>query len=148
MASCLNSGGALRTINDFESMRRLALESGLEDGEFDGTVRAYGYYIGQELAGCVAMKRSSDTYLVDWLAVRAQDRGKGIGRLLVEKVAEDAKEEGAERLWAIARTPEFFMHMGFAPSSQDVSPVLSFENCRRCPQFNNTCAPKIVTKAL
>ncbi|UCE45526.1 MAG: GNAT family N-acetyltransferase [Methanobacteriota archaeon] len=148
MASHLPSDGMMKAIDDFESMRTLALESGLDDGEFDGTVRAYGYFIGKELAGCVAMKRSRGTYSVEWLAVRAQDRGKGIGRLLVEKVAEDAREDGAGHLWAIARTPEFFMHMGFTSSSQEISPVLSFENCRRCPQFNNTCSPKIVTKAL
>lgn len=148
MTQCGASEGVLRRTEDYEAVRRLAVGSGLEDGEFDKIVCAYGYFIDDELVGCAAMKRSEDTYSVEWLAVREQDRGRGLGRLLVEKVAADAKENGAEELWALARAPEFFLSIGFTLSSLENSPGPTFEVCRKCSQFNIMCFPKIVMKAL
>lgn len=148
MTPCGAPEGVLRRTEDHEAVRRLALDSGLEDGEFDKVVCAYGYFIDDELVGCAAMKRSEGTYSVEWLAVREQDRGRGLGRLLVEKVAADAKEDGAEELWALARAPDFFLRIGFTLCSQEDSPGPTFEVCKKCSQFNITCLPKIVMKAL
>ncbi|UCE81143.1 MAG: GNAT family N-acetyltransferase [Methanobacteriota archaeon] len=140
--------GILRTTEDYESVRRLALDSGLEDGRFDGIIRVYGYYIGEELVGCVALKLSRGEYSVEWLAVRERDRGKGFGRKLVERVVADAKEQGAKELWALARTPGFFLHMGFVVSPEGNQRGPTVETCRKCPQFNVTCSPKVVAMAL
>ena len=140
--------GVLRKTEDYQSVRHLALEAGLEDGDFEGITSVYGYYIANELAGCVALKDSGNACSVEWLAVRRQHRGKGIGRMLVDKIASDARRSGAKQLWALARTPDFFFHIGFAESSLEASPGPTFDNCRRCDQFRTTCSPKIVVKAL
>ena len=140
--------GVIRETRDHQSVRRVALEAGLEDGDFEGIISVYGYYIGDELAGCVALKGSGMACSVEWLAVRRQHRGKGIGRMLVDRIASDARRSGAKQLWALARTPDFFIHIGFVEGSLEASPGPSLDNCRRCDQFRTTCSPKIVVKAL
>ena len=52
-----------------------------------------------ELAGCVALHRLDDrTCEMKRLYVRARFRGKGLGRVLAERVVADAREIGYKRL--------------------------------------------------
>lgn len=138
----------LRKTDDLDAVRNLALRSGLEDGTFEGVVAAYGWFIGEELAGCVALKRDGDRYSVEWLAVAEGLRRKGVGRMLVERVEADARTRGAERIWALARAPRFFESIGFrvATSSESGGPTMS--NCLLCSQYQRTCFPAVVVKQL
>jgi N-acetylglutamate synthase-like GNAT family acetyltransferase len=138
----------LRKTEDFEAIRKLALESGLEDGRFDNIVCAFALFIEDEIVGCAAMKVVDDTYSVEWLAVKEEPRGKGLGKSLVDAVAGEAEKSGAHKLWALARAPDFFLSVGFSMSSQEESPGPSFEGCRKCHQYNVSCFPRIVVKAL
>ena len=140
--------GVLRKTDDYESVRSLALGAGLEDGSFEGIASVYGYYIDDELAGCAALKESDRVCSVEWLAVRRQDRCKGIGKMLVDRIASDALENGAGQLWALARAPEFFLHIGFEEGSQEDFPGPGLRTCMKCSQFRATCFPKIMVKTL
>lgn len=138
----------LRLTTDHDSIRRLALEAGLEDGGFDDIIGAYGLFEGSSLRACVALRRVRDVFSVEWLAVERGLRRKGIGRRLVLRVAEDAKSLGAKELWALARAPEFFLRVGFVLSSEDESPGPTYAGCAKCPQYRKTCHPKIVALRL
>ncbi|MDH3365992.1 MAG: GNAT family N-acetyltransferase [Thermoplasmata archaeon] len=138
----------LRKTDNFEAIRRLSLESGLEDGEFENIVCAYGYFIDGEIVGCVAMKRVDDAHSVEWLAVKEEQRGKGLGQSLVAAVAVEAERSGARELWALARVPEFFLRIGFMISSPEESPGPTFEGCGKCGQYKISCFPKVVVKVL
>lgn len=136
--------GEVRVTEDHGTIRRLALEAGLEDGTFDDIVRAYGYFVNDEMAGTIAVKRVGDVFSAEWLSVRSDLRGKGIGKDLVRTVAEHARGAGARRLWALARAPDFFLRIGFTLSSPEESPGPTFASCARCGQYNRSCFPKIV----
>ncbi len=148
----MNSGpdvpGRLSETDDHEAIRALALRSGLEDGNFEDIVSAYGFYMADELVACAALKRVGDTFSVEWLSVDEQHRKTGIGRTMVDRVAAEAKALGATRLWALARAPEFFEHIGFRRSSPEASPGPTFAGCAKCSQYDVTCFPKIVVKDL
>ncbi len=146
-ADCLEPA-ILRKTDDFNGIRMLALESGLEDGTFDNIVCAFGYFIENRLVGCVAMKLVEGTCSVEWLAVKKEHRGRGLGKSLVSKVAREAKKTGAKNLWALARAPDFFLSIGFTMSSPEESPGPTFDGCRKCRQYNVTCFPRIVVSAL
>lgn len=138
----------VRKTDDYDSIKALALRSGLEDGTFHSVITAYGYYIGDTLFGCAALKREGDRYAVEWLAVDEQLRGKGIGQMLVRKIEAEARMRGADRIWALARVPRFFESIGFRVASSDESggPVMS--NCLLCSQYQKICFPAIVVKNL
>jgi len=133
---------------DHEAIRKLALEAGLEDGSFDNVISSYGVFEKGNLRACAALKRAGDVFSVEWLAVSEGLRGQGIGRELVMTVADEARCQGATDLWALARAPDFFLHIGFRPSSESESPGPTFSGCAKCPQYRKTCSPRIVTLRL
>jgi N-acetylglutamate synthase-like GNAT family acetyltransferase len=138
----------LKKTDDFEAIRKLALESGLEDGKFDNIVSAFGQFIDDELVGCAAMKLVDGTHSVEWLAVKEEHRRKGLGQSLVDAVAAEAKKSGARRLWALARAPDFFLTIGFSISPPEESPGPTFKGCMKCSQYNVSCFPRIVVRTL
>jgi N-acetylglutamate synthase-like GNAT family acetyltransferase len=143
-------GGApiLRKTEDYDAVRALSLRSGLEDGTFEGVMLAYGYFIGDELFGCAALKKDGDRYAVEWLAVSEPMRGKGIGSMLVGKVEAEARMRGASRLWALARAPRFFEGLGFRVATSDESGGPTMSNCLLCSQYQRSCFPAVVVKEL
>ena len=142
------NGLELRPTNDYEAIRRLALASGLDDGTFQRTVAAFGYYLFDDLVGCASLNRDGERYSVDWLAVAERMRGKGLGDGLVGMIAKEAKRRGANRLWALARAPEFFKRIGFRRIAADdgIGPELA--NCLICRQYQKSCFPAIMIKDL
>ena len=142
------NGLELRITNDYEAIRRLALASGLEDGTFQRTVVAFGYYLFDDLVGCATLRKDGEMYSVDWLAVAEHMRGKGLGSGLVDVIAREAGEREANRLWALARAPEFFEKIGFRRTVENdgIGPVLA--NCLVCPQYHKSCFPAIMLKDL
>lgn len=138
----------LRPTSDYQSMRSLALASGLEDGEYSGFISAYGIYDGSRLVGCVGLKNSGGVFTVECLAVAEGLRGKGLGRLLIKAVEEDVRRRGASELWALARAPGFFEKQGFVRTDPPESGVPSLRGCLVCPQYMRTCKPSIVVKHL
>lgn len=139
---------SLRKTDDYEAVRALAIRSGLEDGTFEHVVTAWGYFIGEELVGCAALKQDGGRFAVEWLAVSEGLRGKGLGRMLVGMVEAEARMRGAERVWALARAPRFFERIGFRVSSPDepASPMMS--NCLLCSQYQRSCFPAVMVKQL
>lgn len=143
-----DTGLELRRTRDYEAVRRLALGSGLEDGPFVGVVAAFGVYSGDELVGCVALKQTDSAFCVEWLAVSEDLRGRGLGTRLISEVEREAKQRGAERLWALARAPDFFGKIGFRLAGNDEVGGPTLNNCKICPQYMKNCRPAIVVKEL
>jgi N-acetylglutamate synthase-like GNAT family acetyltransferase len=83
---------------------------------------------------------------VEWLAVSEPLRGQGYGARLVVEVEREARESGAERLWALARAPDFFKKIGFRLAHEGEKGGPTLNNCIRCPQYKQNCEPAIVVK--
>lgn len=138
----------LRQTRDYEAVRRLALGSGLEDGPFVSIVAAFGVFSGDELVGCAALKQKDSVFCVEWLAVSEPLRGRGLGSRLLSEIEREARLRGAERLWALARAPGFFMKIGFVMAGEAEKGGPTLTNCMICPQYKKTCSPAIVVKDL
>jgi N-acetylglutamate synthase-like GNAT family acetyltransferase len=139
---------SLRKTDDYEAIRTLATRSGLEDGTFEDVVIAWGYFIGEELVGCAALKNEDGRCAVEWLAVSEGLRGKGLGRMLVGMVEAEARMRGADRIWALARAPRFFERIGFRMASPDAQNRPMMSNCLLCSQYQRSCFPAVVVKQL
>lgn len=138
----------LRSTDDFEGIRKLALASGLEDGTFEGIAAAFGLYAGDRLVGCAALKQVDDRYSVEWLAVDESLRNRGFGSKLIRQVEDEARSRGARTLWALARAPGFFQSIGFRLARPEETGGPTLVNCMKCPQFRKSCDPAIVVRAL
>jgi N-acetylglutamate synthase-like GNAT family acetyltransferase len=138
----------LRQTTDFRAMRRLALKSGLEEGNYDDYVVSYGYFVGEALVGCAGLKLKDGIFTVECLAVSERFRGMGMGRSLVEAIEREAGTRGAKEIWALARAPEFFMHIGFDRANTENPSGPSLKSCLTCQQYGRTCSPAIVRKTI
>ena len=138
----------LRSTDDFDGIRKLALASGLEDGPFEGIVAAFGLFSGEELVGCAALKHVSERYSIEWLAVSDRMRNRGLGSRLIRQIEEEARSRGAPQPGGLSRAPGFFQAIGFRFARADETGGPTLVNCANCAQFGKSCNPAIVVRSL
>lgn len=66
------------------------------------------------------------------LGVEPGFEGIGQGRLLVEKLVKQAKKLAIKRVFVLTRMPEFFMKLGFSPTSKTTMPEKVMKDCAMC----------------
>lgn len=66
------------------------------------------------------------------LVVADGHRGRGLGRLLIAHLVEEARLEGIERLFVLTRVPRPFEHLGFSGVPRDTLPEKVFADCSLC----------------
>lgn len=95
--------------------------------EIDGRVAACGALeIFTEALGEVRSLVVIDAY-----------KGQGLGRLLVERVIDEARAIGLKRLMALTYVPMFFHKLGFQTVSKDTLPEKVWSVCVKCYKFNS-----------
>lgn len=70
------------------------------------------------------------------LAVKEDVQRKGIGKKLVEKCIEDAKDLGIKRVFALTYVPQFFEKLGFKIVDKSEFPQKVWTECIHCVKFN------------
>lgn len=70
------------------------------------------------------------------LAVKEDVQKKGIGKKLVEKCIEDAKDLGIKRVFALTYVPQFFEKLGFKIVDKSEFPQKVWTECIHCVKFN------------
>ena len=87
-----------------------------------------------------------DHPFIESVAVRADLRGKGLGRIVVDHVVRKAREFGCDKIWAVARVPRFYRKLGFVDET-DLNLVASLRNdCMKCDQYLKECFPSLMRK--
>lgn len=72
---------------------------------------------------------------------------RGLGRLLVERITEEARSIGLKRLMALTYVPAFFHRLGFETVPKEVLPDKVWGVCVTCYKFNQ-CDETAVLKRL
>ncbi|MFN3168451.1 MAG: N-acetyltransferase [Phycisphaeraceae bacterium] len=72
------------------------------------------------------------------LAVRKDQRGKGLGKQLVQTVLDEAKQLGIPRVMTLTYERAFFEKLGFAVLDRQELPLKVWSECVRCPK-NQAC---------
>ncbi len=97
------------------------------------------YFVVREagkVVACVALHVSwSDLAEVKSLAVADGCQDKGIGKELVKKCLEEAKELGIVTVFCLTYKPEFFRRCGFADIEKSQLPRKVWGECYTCPKF-------------
>ena len=93
---------------------------------------------GGRLVGCVALSMcGKDLGEIRSLAVARGQQGKGVGRALVVRAAEDGKSLGLDRLFALSCEPAFFHKLGFRTVDKAALPTKVWRDCIHCPRADH-----------
>ncbi len=71
------------------------------------------------------------------LAVLEEHQYKGIGKQIVQKCIEDAKNLGLKKVFALTYVPEFFKKLGFKEADKSEFPQKVWTECIHCVKFND-----------
>lgn len=101
-----------------------------------------------KVVGCCALAVIwADLAEIKSLAVDEEYQNKGIGRALVEKAVEQAKNLGVQKVFALTLVPEFFEKFGFAVVNKKTLPMKVWSDCAKCTKQEN-CDETAVEKNL
>ncbi|MDR1292589.1 MAG: GNAT family N-acetyltransferase [Clostridiales Family XIII bacterium] len=93
------------------------------------------------VGACVLAKRDGE-FICDGIAVDPEYRSAKLGKTLLDLLRKEAKREGADRVFLVARAPGFFAKEGFIPVRREEAP--EFFECFTCPQYGKTCHPEVM----
>lgn len=91
-----------------------------------------------KVAACGALEIFTESLgEVRSLVVDEAFKGQGLGRLLVERLIEEARIIGLKRLMALTYVAPFFHKLGFKTVAKDTLPEKVWGICVKCYKFNN-----------
>ena len=140
----------IRITDDLDAVGKLCVQAGLDmqEGPLEGIVVAYGAYAGERLVGCATMQSLEGGRFLEYVAVDASFRNRGIGAMLVARIEDEARARGMSELWAKARAPGFYQRIGYRVLGDGERGPKNLDTCQDCPQFRKDCFPAIVVKTL
>ncbi len=96
---------------------------------------------GRLVGGFVLALREGE-YICDGIAIDNSLRGTGLGSELLKLGIEETVKRGGERMFLVARAPEFFRRNGFVTVPRQEAP--NFFECLTCPQYGISCHPEVM----
>ena len=91
-----------------------------------------------QVVGCGALEIfTEDLGEIRSLVVDDACKGRGYGRLLVERLLEEARRIGLRRIMALTYAPGFFHKLGFRTVPKDTLPEKVWGICVKCYKFNH-----------
>ena len=95
-----------------------------------------------KLVGGFVLALREGEYICDGIAIDENLRGTGLGRQLLELGLEEMVKRGGNRMYLVARAPEFFRRNGFVTVPRQEAP--NFFECLTCPQYGISCHPEVM----
>jgi N-acetylglutamate synthase-like GNAT family acetyltransferase len=87
----------------------------------------------ERLLGCVALEPyGTDLAEVRSLAVRQDERGRGLGGRLLEAALRTARRRKTARVFAVTHAPALFERHGFSATAREVVPEKIERDCKGC----------------
>ncbi len=87
--------------------------------------------------GCGALRVYTDALAeIASLAVAEHAHGHGIGRRIVNRLVEDARDLGIGSVFALTLQEEFFHRSGFRTVPKEMFPLKVWADCRTCPKLH------------
>lgn len=96
----------------------------------------------EELIGAFVLAKREGEYICDGIAIDPAWRGTNLGKALLNKGIEEVQKQGGDRMFLVARAPEFFRKSGFETVEREEAP--NFFECFSCPQYKVNCHPEVM----
>jgi amino-acid N-acetyltransferase len=95
-------------------------------------------YDGDTLAACGALHFYTPTTAeIRSLAVLPEMKKNGVGRVLVNALESEARDNELEAIFAFTYVPGFFEKLGFSEVERGELPLKAWKDCLRCPKFQS-----------
>ena len=109
------------------------------EGEIYGTLRDFVVVRdGDRVVAAGALHIEwKDLAEVKSLVVDSGQQGRGLGRLIVEALLQEARALGLRTVFALTTTPAFFERVGFRQAAVSSFPRKVWNECFRCPKYAN-----------
>lgn len=133
---------------DYEKLVPFFIENDLEFSEEEPVptdiVKCWELTQGDEkfLAGGLVLAKREGEYIIDGIAVDKTFRKFKLGKTLLNKAIEEVLSRKGERIYLVARAPEFFRKAGFVTVPREEAP--NFFECLTCPQYGKDCHPEVM----
>jgi N-acetylglutamate synthase-like GNAT family acetyltransferase len=137
--------------DDVDAVHALGVANGLDASEReDGRlVAAWAARTADGRAiGAITLEQARGLDVVNWMAVEAAFRGRGLATRLLGELEREARARGVRRLWVTARAPRFFLANGFRPVEKGPEAAYLIGDCPSCPQYGRECTPEAMVKDL
>ena len=92
---------------------------------------------GEVVGVCALSVFWSDIAEIRSLAVAPEKVNRGIGRILVKKALEEAKELGVPKVFTLTYQVDFFRKLGFKVVDKETLPHKIWRDCINCVKFPN-----------
>jgi N-acetylglutamate synthase-like GNAT family acetyltransferase len=142
----------IRPTDDVATVKRLAVEAGLDESERAGDVALAAWLAVDEESGepvgGITLERSRDMDTVNWMSVAEPWRRQGIAGRLVQALEAEARRRGMRRLYLTARIPDFYRDQGYVEVADPAPARLLLGDCPQCAQYGRTCTPVAMVKEL
>ncbi|MNG09730.1 Amino-acid acetyltransferase [compost metagenome] len=90
------------------------------------------------IVGCGSLcQLGKDLVEIRSLGMTEGYKGLGIGSKLVDKLIEQAKEQGLTKVMALTYAVDFFVKNGFAVVEKEIFPEKVWTDCVNCPKQHN-----------
>jgi amino-acid N-acetyltransferase len=94
--------------------------------------------LDDNVVGCCALQIIwSDLAEIKSLAVNEANTDRGLGRMLVAAVVEQARQLGLPKIFALTLNPAFFEKLGFEIVEKEALPMKVWSDCAKCPKQQN-----------
>lgn len=92
----------------------------------------------QTIIACGSLEHFTDELAeVRSLMVDQNQKGAGLGRIIVQDIIETSKLRNVSRLMALSYVPEFFHKLGFRTVNKEIFPEKVWGICVNCYKFDN-----------
>ena len=141
----------LKETDEYDRLKEFMIPFGLEfshDEMYDTEILKCWKVVQEPdyLVGGVILGMRKGEYYVSGIAVDIPMRRTGIGRIMMNKLINEVKSRGGERIYLVAKVPEFFRSLGFETITKDDAPEIF--GCTTCDQFGVDCFPEIMKREL
>lgn len=136
------------TAADRDAIERLLVESDLTTHALPDWIDRF--WVAEQdgrIAGVAGIELYADGCLLRSVAVRPELRGTGLGRALVERALDSARESGARQAYLLTLTAErWFPRLGFREIAREQVPA----SVRESGEFTEACPASaiVMTKPL
>ncbi|QAT42406.1 GNAT family N-acetyltransferase [Aminipila luticellarii] len=136
--------------DDYEALKTLYIKNDLEvdpdEPMPEGVVKNWKITLGCDKEGMLVagltLAKYEGEYIIDGIAVEPEYRKLKIGKTLLEKAVAEVRSLGGEKIFLVARAPEFFRKEGFITIDSKAAPDVF--DCMTCPQFGVQCHPEVM----
>ena len=126
------------SFEDFEEIKILLDTLDVPSDEIDPDFTTFFVVrdVAKKIVACIGLELFTGTALITSFAVDPDHRGDGLGANLVDRLLEEAFEEGSEAVYiCTAQAPELFLNIGFIGIDLDDVPV----EIRQSQVFKSDC---------